>query len=196
MGSKNNREETNLHNWQLASKHEDNSHLQQNLEGVPSVVGIELLEALSTIPILQQKGSYNSSTSQPLFQTPGFSSTHSGGKLSSVFRTPSNACGSGYVGCCRAVLDFQLSRDQQHLAATPPFSPVAVALFLYTGSATCTTFTSLLHAEELPLCDWNTCGNWWQDRTVRWKLLLCQFQGGGIGLLQPWCAQSLACYHC
>jgi hypothetical protein len=155
--------ETNLHNWQLASIHEDNSHLQQNSEGVPSVVGIELLEALSTIPTLQRKGSLNSSASRPRFQTPGFSSTHNGGKLSSVFRTPSNACGSGYVGCCRAVLDFQLSRDQQHLAATPPFSPVAVAvvLFFYTGSATCTTFTSLLHAEELPgehLCDWNTCG--------------------------------------
>jgi hypothetical protein len=69
-----------------------------------------------------------------------------------------NACGSGYVGCCRAVLDFQLSRDQHHLAATPPFSPAAAAaaaaadaFFFFTGSATCTTFTSLRHAEELPL---------------------------------------------
>ncbi len=42
-----------------------------------------------------------------------------------------------------------------NLAATPPFSPAAAAaadaLFIFTGSATCTTFTSLQHAEELPL---------------------------------------------
>jgi hypothetical protein len=45
-------------------------------------------------------------------------------------------------------LDFQLSRDHQHLAATPPFSHAADALFFFTGSAAC---TSLLHAEELSL---------------------------------------------
>jgi hypothetical protein len=46
----------------------------------------------------------------------------------------------------------ELSRDQHHLAASPPFSPAAAdALFFFTGSATCTTFTSLRHAEELPL---------------------------------------------
>jgi hypothetical protein len=76
MGSKKFREEKNLHKWQLASKHEDNSHLQQNMEGVPDVVHIELLEALSPISTLQQKGSSTGSVSQPLFQTPGFSSTH------------------------------------------------------------------------------------------------------------------------
>jgi hypothetical protein len=53
IGSKKTGEEINFHNWQLASKHEDNSHLQQNMKGVHNVVGIELLEVLKIIPTLQ-----------------------------------------------------------------------------------------------------------------------------------------------
>jgi hypothetical protein len=67
-----------------------------------------------------------------------------------VFKTPSNACGLGYVGYYKVVLDFQLSKDQQHLTTIPPFSHAIIvvdALFFFIGSIACTTFTSLLHAK-------------------------------------------------
>jgi hypothetical protein len=149
MGSKKTREETNLHKWRLASKHEDKGICSRIWKVSLMLLALNSLNLSAQSPPCNRKAlprAVSSSLSSKLLASPA---NTNGGELSSVFRTPSSACSSVYVGCCRAVLDFQLSRDHQHLAATPPFSPAAAdALFFFTGSAAC---TSLLHAEELSL---------------------------------------------
>ncbi len=153
MGAKKTREETNLHNWWLASKHEDKGTCSRIWKVSLILLALNSLNLSAQSPPCNRKAlpqAVSSSLSSKLLASPV---NTDGGELFSVFRTPSSACSSVYVGCCRAVLDFQLSRDHQHLAATPPFSPAAAAddALFFTGSAACTTFTSLLHAEELSL---------------------------------------------
>jgi hypothetical protein len=40
----------------LVSKHEDGAHLEQDAKGVTDVVGVELLEGLSTVAALEDEG--------------------------------------------------------------------------------------------------------------------------------------------
>ncbi len=117
------REETNLHNWRLASKHEDKGICSRIWK-----VSLMLL-ALNSLNLSAQSSPCNrkalpravsSSLSSKLLASPA---NTDGGELSSVFRTPSSACRSVYVGCCRAVLDFQLSRDHQHLSSNSSILP-------------------------------------------------------------------------
>lgn len=62
----------------LTSEHEHHTHLQQDPERVPDVVGVELLEALSTVTSLQQEGISKSGLSQPLLQASRLSCEHEG----------------------------------------------------------------------------------------------------------------------
>lgn len=44
-----------LDNGHLTSEHQNDTHLEENSEGVTNVIGIELLEALSAVPALKKK---------------------------------------------------------------------------------------------------------------------------------------------
>jgi hypothetical protein len=52
----------------LASEHEHDGHLQEDAEGVPDVVGVELLEALGAIAALEEESPPDGRLREPLFQ--------------------------------------------------------------------------------------------------------------------------------
>lgn len=45
-----------LNDGHLASKHEDDAHLEEDTEGVTDIVGVELLEAFGAVATLQEEG--------------------------------------------------------------------------------------------------------------------------------------------
>lgn len=68
----------NLNNRHLATKHKHNAHLKKHTEGVPYIVSIKFLEALSAITTLKKEGLAHGSLTQFLFQAPGLPSKHNG----------------------------------------------------------------------------------------------------------------------
>jgi len=59
-----------LDNRHLSTKHENHTHLEKKTEGVTNIVGVEFLEALSTITTLKQKGLALSGLGQAVLQAP------------------------------------------------------------------------------------------------------------------------------
>lgn len=60
----------------MATKRENDAHLEKNPEGVPDVVGIELLEALGAVTALEEEGPANGGLGEPLLQAAGLASEH------------------------------------------------------------------------------------------------------------------------
>jgi hypothetical protein len=64
----------------LSTEHENHAHLEKKTEGVANVVGVELLEALSTITTLKQKRLALSGLGQTVLQAPRLTSEDNGRK--------------------------------------------------------------------------------------------------------------------
>lgn len=67
---------TDLNNIHLSSKHKNNTHLKHDSEGVPNVIGTELLEALSAVTALKNESIAHGSLSNLLLQVPGLAGEH------------------------------------------------------------------------------------------------------------------------
>lgn len=62
----------------MSSEHENDAHLENNAEGVTNVVGIELLEALSTITTLKKESLAHRGLGQAVLEAPGLTGEDDG----------------------------------------------------------------------------------------------------------------------
>lgn len=64
----------------MGTEHKHNTHLEKNPKGIPNVIGIEFLEALSTIPTLKQKSLAHGGLAELLLEASGLTSEDNRGE--------------------------------------------------------------------------------------------------------------------